>query len=109
MLTDYLKHFQSKVEVLKHFSGKICQDPKFLPEDVKGSVSDFLKLAKMLHGYTLALSLLKHADPVHFGTLWHDLENQYSRSNNQPISCQPHCSVQHARQLQTTQTGAYNA
>jgi len=44
---------------------------------------DATKRLKIARDRTLALAFLKRADRCHFGTLWADLENQFSRGNDQ--------------------------
>jgi len=84
-ISSYLEHFRSLVEVLEHYGGAIGEDPGLL--DATAAVStdadDATKRLKIAHDRSLALAFLKRADCCCFGTLWADLENQFSRGNDQ--------------------------
>jgi hypothetical protein len=83
-IADYLHNFQSRVEVLEHYGGSVGHDPTLLksvddPTSPKGT--DTCK--KLARNRALAIAFLKRADQRRFGTLWTDLENQYTRGNDQ--------------------------
>jgi hypothetical protein len=98
-LADYLRHFQSLVDVLEHYDASVGEDKAFLDKagilmeveepDVKDS--DYpvqmrkynLKKALTARNRTLALSFLKRADKTRYGSLWTELENQYTRGTDQ--------------------------
>jgi hypothetical protein len=77
----YLEHFTSLVEVLEHYGGAIGEDPGLL--DSTDASSDATQRVKTARDRTLALVFLKRADRRRFGDLWHDLENQFTRGNDQ--------------------------
>ena len=77
----YLEHFTSLVEVLEHYGGAIGEDPGLF--DSTDASSDATQRVKTARDRTLALVFLKRADRRRFGDLWHDLENQFTRGNDQ--------------------------
>jgi len=88
-ISSYLEHFSSLVEVLQHYGGAISKDPGLLDATaaVSSDTDDATKRLKIARDRTLALAFLKRANRHCFGTLWADLENQFSRGNNQyPIN-----------------------
>jgi hypothetical protein len=88
-ISSYLGHFRSLVEVLEHYGGTIGEDPGLLDATaaVSSDTDNTTKRLKIARDRTLALTFLKRADRHHFGTLWADLENQFSRGNDQyPIN-----------------------
>jgi len=68
-LADYLENFQSCVAVLEHYGRSIGENPIFLPEEVRASMSDPTILKCLSCDYTLALSFLKHTDQHRYGGL----------------------------------------
>jgi len=84
-ISSYVEHFCSLVEVLEHYGGAIGEDPGLLNATavVWANADDATKRLKIARDRTLALAFLKRADHRCFGTLWADLENQFSRGNNQ--------------------------
>jgi len=84
-ISSYLEHFCSPVEVLEHYGGVIGEDPGFLNATaaVSADADHATKRLKIARDRTLALAFLKRANPRRFGTLWADLENQFSRGNDQ--------------------------
>ena len=84
-ISSYLEHFRSLVEVLEHYGGAIGEDPGLLNATVAVSAGadNATKRLKIARDRSLALAILKRADRCCFGTLWTDLENQFSRGNDQ--------------------------
>ena len=80
-VSTYLKEFQNIVDILEHYGGAVGYDPGLI-EAVGGSGSVATK-AKKARGKALALAFLKRADRTRYGSLWTDLENQYTRGNDQ--------------------------
>jgi len=81
----YLEHFTSFVEVLVHYGGPIGKYWGIL--DSTDASLNATQRAKIARDRTLVLALLKQADRRHFGDLWHNLENQFTRGNDQcPIN-----------------------
>jgi len=88
-ISSYLEHFCSLVEVLEHYGGAIGEDPGLLDATaaVSSDTDDATKRLKIARDHTLALAFLKRANRCCFGTLWADLENQFSQGNDQyPIN-----------------------
>ena len=88
-ISSYLEHFRSLVEVLEHYGGAIGEDPGLLDATaaVSSNTNDATKRLKIARDRTLALAFLKRADRRRFGTLWAEVENQFSRGNDQyPIN-----------------------
>ena len=88
-ISSYLEHFRSLVEVLEHYGGAIGEDPGLLDATaaVSSNTEDTTERLKIARDRTLALAFLKQADRRRFGTLWADIENQFSRGNDQyPIN-----------------------
>jgi len=73
------------VGVLEHYDGAIGKDPGLLDATaaVLANTDDATKRLKIARDRTLALAFLEQADRRRFGTLWADLENQFSQANNQ--------------------------
>jgi len=67
--------------VLEHYGGAIGEDPGLF--DPTNASLNATQLAKTARDRTLALPFLKQADRRCFGNLWHDLENQFTRGNDQ--------------------------
>jgi len=84
-VSSYLEHFRSLVEVLEHYGGAIGEDPGLLDATaaVSSNTEDTTERLKIARDRTLALAFLKQADRRRFGTLWADIENQFSRGNDQ--------------------------
>ncbi|KAL7572189.1 hypothetical protein ACA910_005537 [Epithemia clementina (nom. ined.)] len=84
-LADYLHHFRTNVEAFEHYGGTIGNDTglidfvKALPD--APTAAD--KIRKQACDCTLALAFVKRADPRCFGLLCTDLDNQYTRGNDQ--------------------------
>ena len=77
----------------------IGEDPGLLDATaaVSSDTDDTTKRLKIARDRTLALAFLKQADRRRFGTLWADLENQFSRGNDQypiDLTLQPACQFQ---------------
>jgi len=88
-ISSYLEHFRSLVEVLEHYGDAIGEDPGLLDATaaVSSDTDDATKRLKIARDCTLALAFLKRADCRRFGTLRADLENEFSRRNDQyPIN-----------------------
>jgi len=85
LISSYLEHFRSLVEVLEHYVGVIGEDPGLLDATapVLADADDATKRLKIARDRTLALAFLKRADRCCFGTVWADLGNQFSRGNGQ--------------------------
>jgi hypothetical protein len=95
-LHEYLKDYQSLVQVLEHYGAAIGADGPYI-ESVKtklkvmhglsGDASDAETLHKMAvtatKQQTVAIAFMKGADKRRYGALWSDLENQYSRGIDQ--------------------------
>lgn len=84
-LTDYLHNFKSKIDVLEHYGGSYGIDEGLIQasQKIPGAPSDKVALMKYTRGRALAIAFLKRADPTRYGTLWADLENQFSRGTDQ--------------------------
>jgi len=84
-ISSYHEHFRSLVEVLEHYGGAIGKDPGLLDATaaVSAGADDATKRLKIARDSTLALAFLKRANRRCFGALWADLENQFSRGNDQ--------------------------
>jgi len=84
-ISSYLEHFRSLVEVLEHYGGAIGEDPGLLDATaaVSSNTDNATKRLKIARDRTLALAFMKQANRCRFGTLWADLENQFSRGNDQ--------------------------
>jgi hypothetical protein len=67
--------------VLEHYGGAIGEDPGLL--DLTDASSNATQRVKTARDHTPALAFLKGADRCRFGNLWHDLENQFTRGNDQ--------------------------
>ena len=87
-LYEYLKDFQSSVQVLEHYGAVIGADGPNqdsvmaeVREKVHGlAEADYTTRAILAaKRKSIAISFLKRADRERFGGLWGDLENQYSR------------------------------
>jgi hypothetical protein len=89
-LHEYLKDFQSLVQVLEHYGASVGNESPYI-EAVKSRVikenpsidqtkEDFMKkvLAAARH-WAIATAFLKKADPRRYGGLWSELENSYTR------------------------------
>ena len=98
-LADYLRHFLSLVDVLEHYNASVGEDQDFLDKtgvlieesEPDGTEENYVAL-KLLYNLkktaaarnrSLALSFMKRADKTRYGTLWTDLENQYTRGTDQ--------------------------
>jgi hypothetical protein len=66
---------------LEHYGGGIGEDPGILYST--GASLNATQRAKTARDRTIALAFLKQADRHRFGDLWHDLENQFTRRNDQ--------------------------
>ena len=84
-ISSYLELFRSLVEVVEHYGGAIGEDPGLLDATtaVSADADNATKRLKIARDRSLALAFLKPADRCCVGTLWADLENQFSRGNNQ--------------------------
>jgi len=84
-ISSYLEHFCSLAEVLEHYGGAIGEDPGLLDATaaILADADNAAKRLKIARDRTLALAFLKRANRRRFGTLWADLENQFSRGNDQ--------------------------
>ena len=84
-ISSHLEHFRFLVEVLEHYGDAIGKDPGLL--DATAAVSavtdNATKRLKIARDRTLALAFLKRAGRCCFGTLWANLENQFSRGKDQ--------------------------
>ena len=99
-LDSYYKTFKAHVEVLEHYGANVGGDKAFLidvektmtlakPTDLsKPSYMTDMRLwektrAHLAMNKATAISFLKRADPARYASLWTDLQNQYSRGNDQ--------------------------
>ena len=84
-ISSYLRHFRSLVEVLDHYGGAIGKDPGLLDATaaVLADADDATKRFKIARNHTLALAILRRANCRCFGILRANLENQFSRGNDQ--------------------------
>jgi hypothetical protein len=93
-MTSYLEEFRSLVETFEHYGGEfgtyptiletfkeVTTDDKTKKDAPKGTDTDDIK--KIARNKALAIAFLKRADRRRYGVLWTDLENQYSRGNDQ--------------------------
>lgn len=79
---DYLEVFRANVEVLEYYKANISESIDLLEGDDYANMSTAEKI-KAARERTLATAFLNNADPVRYGTLLADLNNQYSRGNDQ--------------------------
>jgi hypothetical protein len=79
-LANYLEEFRNLVDVFEHYGGTIGSFPGLIEAAEGETIKEKQKNAR---DKALALSFLKRADRRRFGVLWVDLENQYSRGNDQ--------------------------
>ena len=105
-LSEYLKHFQSLIEVMEHYKASVGEDGAFLEnagilleadkpnlgkfssqEDFNTALHTYnVALALVARNRSIALAFLKRADKYRYGQLWTDLENQYTRAPiNTPV------------------------
>ena len=84
-LADYLRHFQSLIDVLEHYNASVSEDQEFLdkvgvlidetkPDGTEANYVDLkirynLKKAAATRNRSLALSFLKRADKTRYGEL----------------------------------------
>ena len=107
---NYLKNFQALVEVLEHYRAIIGEDGPFLMEvdklmtetmpvdnDTNYAVKYRLyskKRAEVTKHCTITIAFLKRANRKYYGSLQSDLENQYSRGNDQyPTDLTASCNL----------------
>ena len=99
LLADYLRHFQSLIDVMDHYGASIGEDRAFLdkagilmdespPSEGRSGYSELMlqyNVRKSLaaRNRSIALSFLKRAYKPRYGSLWTDLENQYTRGTDQ--------------------------
>lgn len=91
-LHDYLKNFQSRVQVLEHYGAVFgVSGPGIAPilDEAsaalpKGSTVSMMvtKAVSIAKKRSLAIRFLKKADRKRYGGLWSDLENQFSRGQD---------------------------
>jgi hypothetical protein len=91
-LYDYLKEFQSLVQVLEHYGAEFGADgpnQESVMAEVKiefPNLSDTgLRMRAVLAAKrkSIAIAFLKNADRTKYGGLWADLENQFTRGSDQ--------------------------
>jgi hypothetical protein len=92
-LHAYLKDLQANVQVLEHYGAALGREGLYLDplkEKMKSAspsgTSDEVLLKQTItaaKNKALAVAFLKRADTKQYGELWADLENQFSRGNNQ--------------------------
>jgi len=98
-LANYMRHFQSLIDVLEHYNANIGEDKAFLDkakilmEDMEpnGTETNYydlklkynLKKALIARNRSITVSFLKRADKSRYGALWAELENQYTRGSDQ--------------------------
>ena len=91
-LHEYLKDYQSLVQVLEHYGAAIGTDRPYL-DSVKDRVRQAhsglsedeyeIKDATAAKQQYLAIAFLKRADQRRYGGLWSELENNYTRGQDQ--------------------------
>jgi hypothetical protein len=79
-MASYLEEFQALVDTYEHYGGTIGAFPT-LVNTIKADSDE--QRHKISRDKALAMSFLKRADRRRYGTLWVDLENQFSRHNDQ--------------------------
>jgi Reverse transcriptase (RNA-dependent DNA polymerase)/Zinc knuckle len=82
---DYLERFRTTCEVFEHYGG-IIGGGKAANDAVESDASIVLSAAerqKKAADNTMAYVFLRNADPARYQSLVVDLENQYTRGNNQ--------------------------
>ena len=79
-LSKYLEDFQGLIDVLEHYGGSIGHDDGLVSTISGGSTGQNLKASR---NKAVALAFLRQADRKRYGALWADLENQFSRGNDQ--------------------------
>ena len=98
-LANYMRHFQSLIEVLEHYNATIGEDKDFLEKsgvlmdqkEPDGTETDFydlelkyeLKKSQMVRNRSIVVSFLKRADKTKYGVIRAEIENQYTRGFNQ--------------------------
>ena len=93
VLHEYLKNFQANVQVLEHYGAALGREGPYLDTlraQIKRAAprgtsdADILKQTiTAAKNKVLAVAFLKRADMRQYGALWADLENQFSRANDQ--------------------------
>jgi hypothetical protein len=84
----YLENFRARYEVFEHYGGSIGQHIASLKAVPGDKLMDKERLA-ISREKTLAHMFLRHSDPKRFDLLLTDLDNHYSRGNNQfPVTLQ---------------------
>jgi hypothetical protein len=92
-LHEYLKDYQSLVQVLEHYGAAIGAEGAYI-ESVKNKVKDAAPTGLTEEEYnkqavtaaklqSVAIGFLKRADRRRYGGLWSDLENNYTRGVDQ--------------------------
>ena len=79
-LSKYLEDFQGLIDVLEHYGGSIGHDDGLVAVTQGGTPE---KKKQASRNKAVALAFLRQADRKRFGALWADLENQFSRGNDQ--------------------------
>ena len=98
-LVDYVRHFQSLVDVLERYNASVEEDQAFLdkfgilknekePDILKLNYTELklkynLKKSLVTRNRSLAVLFLKRVYKPSYGGLWTDLENQYTRRTDQ--------------------------
>lgn len=85
-LANYKAEYENLVEVYEHYGGAIGLSPgciQAVAAEVGNEKLTDAEKAKIARNKTIAMAFLKRADRRRFGTLWTDLENNFSRGLDQ--------------------------
>jgi Reverse transcriptase (RNA-dependent DNA polymerase)/Zinc knuckle len=84
-ISIYHNTFKNMVDVLEHYGGNFGTDDGLIQAASLHPLAPFgtLALKKFTRNRSIALAFLKRADPVRFGLLWIELENNYTRGKDE--------------------------
>ena len=80
---SYLESMKSWVDTIEHHGGSVVYNPKLAPEkDANGITRTDEERNIIARDQTLAVALIRGADPTRYGTLIAELANQYTMGTN---------------------------
>ena len=80
---DYLESLKTWAYAIEHYGGSLSDDFALVPDtDERGKPRDETSRRQIARGATLAIALLKNADPGRYAQLNADLANQYAMGHN---------------------------
>jgi Reverse transcriptase (RNA-dependent DNA polymerase) len=84
-LIAYHNTFKNKIDVLEHYGGNYGTDDGLIQaaSTLATAPSRPSALKRFTRNRSVALAFLKRADPVRFGLLWIELENNYARGKDE--------------------------